>query len=187
LNLLPEIMPMVSESRFHEKGRVFHFFGQFGGSRGAFARRSFLWDTTCSHEDGVHPPLVTPVEARVERDALDARETKCLERLRALSFETPRPCALVIETLLVSSGLWTYHPIFLIELARVCRELRIVLVADEAVTGGGRTGKLFHFETIPGFCPDVVLFGKMFGVAGMFLTKASTLQPLKVCLFFLQF
>jgi len=45
------------------------------------------------------------------------------------------------------------------ELARICRERGILLVADEVQMGFYRTGKLWSFEHF-GITPDIVVFGK---------------------------
>jgi len=52
---------------------------------------------------------------------------------------------------------------YLPRIAEICRNHRILLIADEVMTGLGRTGKVFSVEHW-GVTPDVILLGK--GVAG---------------------
>ncbi len=45
------------------------------------------------------------------------------------------------------------------EIQRICRRYDVLLVADEVITGFGRTGRTFGFETF-GFTPDIVVMAK---------------------------
>ncbi len=45
------------------------------------------------------------------------------------------------------------------EIERICRKYDVLLVADEVITGFGRTGRTFGFETF-GFTPDIVTMAK---------------------------
>ncbi len=45
------------------------------------------------------------------------------------------------------------------EIERICRKYDVLLVADEVITGFGRTGRTFGFETF-GFTPDIVVMAK---------------------------
>jgi len=45
------------------------------------------------------------------------------------------------------------------EIERICRQYDVLLVADEVITGFGRTGRTFGFETF-GFTPDIVTMAK---------------------------
>jgi len=49
----------------------------------------------------------------------------------------------------------TYWP----EVERICRKHGVLLVADEVITGFGRTGRWFGCETL-GFTPDLITFAK---------------------------
>jgi adenosylmethionine-8-amino-7-oxononanoate aminotransferase len=42
----------------------------------------------------------------------------------------------------------------------LCREHDLLLIADEVLTGAGRTGRWFAFQHYPGLAPDVVVLGK---------------------------
>jgi hypothetical protein len=42
----------------------------------------------------------------------------------------------------------------------LCRENDILLIADEVLTGIGRTGRWFAFEHYPGLAPDILVLGK---------------------------
>ncbi len=44
--------------------------------------------------------------------------------------------------------------------AELCREHDILLIADEVLTGAGRTGRWFAFQHYDGLAPDIVVMGK---------------------------
>jgi hypothetical protein len=97
-----------------------------------------------------------------------AAETYSLNELRQL-FADPqiKVGAILLEPVLGPAGVKFFRPEYLIKLRALCDELGIAIVADEILTGGGRTGKFFAYQHYQGFEPDFITFGKGLIVSGI--------------------
>jgi adenosylmethionine-8-amino-7-oxononanoate aminotransferase len=82
--------------------------------------------------------------------------------------------AIIVEPILqASSGMLVYSQDFLARLSHWCQKNDIYLIADEIMTGLGRTGKLFAFEHA-GIEPDFLCLGK--GVSAGMLPLSGVLM-----------
>ena len=109
-----------------------------------------------------------PLLFRVSRIAPRADELE-----RALRELGPRAAGLIVEPLLQgAAGMRLYAPEFLRAARELCTRHRLPLVADEVMTGFGRTGALFACE-LARIAPDVLCLGK--GLTGGMLPLAATL------------
>ena len=98
-----------------------------------------------------------------EQDTLDALERVCRDR----------PAAFIVEPLILGAGgMLTYSPQVLKEMRRICTEADVLFIADEVMTGWGRTGTLFACEQAD-ISPDIVCYSK--GITGGALPLAVTL------------
>ena len=79
------------------------------------------------------------------------------EALRAAI--TPNTCAFLVEPIQGEAGIIIPPAGFLKAAERICREQRVLLIADEIQSGLGRTGKLFAYQH-EGVAPDAVIIGK---------------------------
>jgi adenosylmethionine---8-amino-7-oxononanoate aminotransferase len=99
-----------------------------------------------------------------EQETLDALDKACRERPVA---------ALIVEPLILGAGgMLIYSPSVLAEMAQICRRQGVLLIADEVMTGWGRTGTLFACEQA-NVVPDIACTSK--GLTGGVMPLAVTL------------
>jgi ornithine--oxo-acid transaminase len=75
---------------------------------------------------------------------------------------TPNTCAFLCEPIQGEAGIVIPPDGYLRQAAAICREHRVLLMADEIQSGLGRTGKLFAYMH-EGIQPDVLVVGKALG------------------------
>jgi ornithine--oxo-acid transaminase len=90
---------------------------------------------------------------------------------------TPNTCAFLVEPIQGEAGIIIPPSGFLREAAEICRENRVLLMADEIQSGLGRTGKLFTymFDLIT---PDVLIVGK--ALSGGFYPVSAVLASKEI-------
>ena len=97
-------------------------------------------------------------------NTLTALETLC---------RTTRPAALIVEPLVLGAGgMRFYRPQVLAQMAAICRAHGVLLIADEVMTGWGRTGTLLACEAA-GVVPDILCLAK--GLTGGSMPLAVTM------------
>lgn len=101
--------------------------------------------------------------AGAEQATYDALETAC--KAGAAAF--------IVEPLILGAGgMLAYPPHVLAEMARICAEHGVLLIADEVMTGWGRTGTLLACEQA-GVAPDILCLAK--GITGGSIPLAVTM------------
>ncbi|GAC1619126.1 MAG: adenosylmethionine--8-amino-7-oxononanoate transaminase [Candidatus Acidiferrum sp.] len=98
----------------------------------------------------------------------------CIQQLETLLAERGGQIAAVIaEPLLQAAGGMIVHPVeFLQKIKALCTHHDVLLIADEVLTGFGRTGKMFACD-LAGVVPDLMCLSK--GITGGFLPMGVTL------------
>jgi adenosylmethionine-8-amino-7-oxononanoate aminotransferase len=93
--------------------------------------------------------------------------------LAALEREAPDAAALIVEPLLLGAGgMLMYGAEVLRDMKRICEKHGTLFIADEVLTGFGRTGTLFACEQA-GIAPDILCLAK--GLTGGAIPLAATL------------
>ena len=72
---------------------------------------------------------------------------------------TPNTCGFLVEPIQGEAGIIVPPDGYLAEAARICRDRRVLFIADEIQSGLGRTGRLLACEH-EGVHPDVLILGK---------------------------
>ncbi|MFH0953517.1 MAG: adenosylmethionine--8-amino-7-oxononanoate transaminase [Verrucomicrobiota bacterium] len=98
-------------------------------------------------------PVVFPVQRLSLQEDFETVEGILDEQAEDLA-------AVIVEPLCqCAAGMKMYPAEYLKELAALCRDHKVLLIADEIATGLGRTGTMFAFEQA-GIDPDIVCVGK---------------------------
>ena len=93
--------------------------------------------------------------------------------LAALEREAPNAAALIVEPLLLGSGgMLMYGADMLAAMKRICEKHGTLFIADEVLTGFGRTGTVFACDQA-GVQPDILCLAK--GLTGGAIPLAATL------------
>jgi ornithine--oxo-acid transaminase len=90
---------------------------------------------------------------------------------------TPNTCAFLVEPIQGEAGIVIPPAGFLKEAAAICRQNRVLLIADEIQSGLGRTGKLFAYMH-EGIRPDAIIVGK--ALSGGFYPVSAVLASKEV-------
>jgi adenosylmethionine-8-amino-7-oxononanoate aminotransferase len=104
---------------------------------------------------------------------------ECVEKLGAiLADRGDKTAAVIVEPLLQAAGGMIVHPVeFLQKVRALCTQHDVLLIADEVLTGFGRTGKMFACD-LAGVVPDFMCLSK--GITGGFLPMGVTLSSDRV-------
>ncbi|WP_029584201.1 adenosylmethionine--8-amino-7-oxononanoate transaminase [Bradyrhizobium sp. URHD0069] len=117
-----------------------------------------------------YSPLLFDVE-RIPFPSME-REEAALDALNA-ACRRGGIAALIVEPLVLGAGgMLIYPPWVLAEMKRVCKTHGVLFIADEVMTGWGRTGTLFACEQA-NVTPDIACYSK--GLTGGSLPLAVTL------------
>jgi len=104
---------------------------------------------------------------------------ECSQQLENLLAEhSGRIAAVIVEPLLQGAGGMIVHPVeFLQKVRAACSRHDVLLIADEVLTGFGRTGKMFACD-LANMEPDLMCVSK--GITGGFMTMGVTLCTQRV-------
>jgi 4-aminobutyrate aminotransferase-like enzyme len=164
---------------YTKKFEFLAFWGGFHGKTGGVL--GLMGNPFKQHWGPLHPGLYLTPYADCYRCAFKLTYPDCgLHCLdfarRVLKLNTTGELAgIVVEPLQGTAGNVVPPPEFLPGLAQIAKEHGALLIADEMITGFGRTGRLFGVEHF-GVAPDIMTIGKGMGngfpVSGLISTPA---------------
>ncbi|KQX26100.1 MULTISPECIES: adenosylmethionine--8-amino-7-oxononanoate transaminase [unclassified Sphingomonas] len=98
--------------------------------------------------------------------------------LEAICAQNPPPAAMIVEPLILGAGgMLIYPPHVLKALRHICAREGVLFIADEVMTGWGRTGLLFACQ-LAGVTPDLMCLSK--GLTGGAIPLAATLATKEI-------
>jgi len=147
-----------------------------GRTRVVALEHGYHGDTIGTMSAGARSPFNAPYEPLLydvtripfpshgrEQETLDALEGACRDK----------PAAFLVEPLILGAGgMLIYGADTLAEMKRICARYGVLFVADEVMTGFGRTGTLFACEQAD-VVPDIACYAK--GLTGGALPLAVTM------------
>ncbi len=126
------------------------------------------------YKETYKPLLISSIQTPVPKDRTKESAYRALEELeKILEKRGKEISAFIFEPLVQGAGyMHMYHPIYLTEASKICKEYNIHLIADEIMTGFGRTGTMFATQQA-NIIPDFMTLSK--GLTGGFLPLSVVL------------
>ncbi|NPA50045.1 MAG: adenosylmethionine--8-amino-7-oxononanoate transaminase [Epsilonproteobacteria bacterium] len=126
------------------------------------------------YKDIYSPLLLKNIQTPVPKDSTKEAAFLALEELENIVKKYKNKIsAFIIEPLIQGAGgMHMYHPIYIKEAKDIIKKYNIHLIADEIMTGFGRSGTMFAIEQ-SGISPDIMTLSK--GITGGYLPLAVVL------------
>jgi len=123
------------------------------------------------YKDTYRPLLISCIQTPVPKDQTIESANSAIESLKEILKQKGNEIsAFIIEPLVQGAGyMHMYHPIYITKAKEICQEYGIHLIADEIMTGFGRTGTMFACEQA-NITPDFMTLSK--GLTGGYLPLA---------------
>lgn len=159
------------------------FSGSYGGGRGLASSMNFAgWGRGVSEDkEEFKLPAATSTRRNPTGDELkrvQKEEADALLLIELMATDKGSPIgAIFLEPVQGANSVQFYRTEFLLELRKLADQHGLPIIADEVLTGGGRTGKFFAYQNYPGFTPDFVVFGKGLQASGIAAIAREGQQP----------
>ncbi len=125
------------------------------------------------------PLLISCIQTPVPKDQSEESANEAIFELeKVLEERGDEISAFIIEPLIQGAGgMHMYHPIYITEAKKLCEKYGVHLIADEIMTGFGRTGSMFGCEQAE-VTPDFMTLSK--GLTGGYLPLAVVMTTNEV-------
>jgi len=107
----------------------------------------------------------------------EEKEMECLEQFEAIVKQGDVACFIYEPLLQGAAGMRTYSPFVLEQLLKIARDYEVICIADEVMTGFGRTGRYFASLYLPTY-PDIICLSK--GITGGTMALGATTCSQKI-------
>ncbi len=129
-----------------------------GKSRVVAFNNSFHGRTSAAVATTDNPAINAPINKQQKVSFLAFEDIQGLRK----TLEKDDVCAVILEAIQGVGGLDEPSTKFYREVAQICKEHKVVLIADEVQSGFGRSGKFFAFQH-HGIEPDIISIAKGMG------------------------
>ncbi len=166
-----EVALKMALQYFHNQGKVKHKFVAFEGAfhGDTFGAMSVSADGVFTH--AFADLLIEVIRIPVPVNGAEEESYKALRK----ALENDDVAGFIFEPLLLGAGgMIMYEPQALDELISICKEHQVLTIADEVMTGFGRTGKMFACDYLIEK-PDIACYSKCLtgGVLPMSITTCN--------------
>jgi adenosylmethionine-8-amino-7-oxononanoate aminotransferase len=105
----------------------------------------------------------------IDDEQRDFKENEAIKKLEKIVYENKNKIAFAILEPLIqgAAGMRFCSESFLQKACQILKDNNIILIFDEVMTGFGKTGKMFAYEHLDNFIPDIVCVSK--SITGGFL------------------
>ncbi len=174
-----EIALKMSYHYFKNKGKEKEYFLSLTNSYHGETLGALSVGDVKLYKDIYKPLLIKNIQTPVPKDkSIEAAKEALLVLEKILQKDATKISAFIVEPLIQGAGnMHMYHPYYLKKAKELCQEYDILFIADEIMTGFGRSGTMFACEQAQ-ISPDIMCLSK--GLSGGYLPLSVVLTTNKI-------